>query len=62
MSRLNLTRCEGERVMVYVPPSDKETQIEIMVTEIDRKRIKMSIDAPRDVEILRSELLARRRS
>tara|TARA_R110000744_G_scaffold3823_2_gene14128 strand:+ start:1095 stop:1280 length:186 start_codon:yes stop_codon:yes gene_type:complete len=49
---LTLTRRKGERIMIG-------DDIVVTVTDIDRSTVRLDIDAPRDVRILREEVKLR---
>jgi carbon storage regulator len=48
---LTLTRKENERILLV------EAGVTIVVTSITKDRVKISIEAPKELTILRSELL-----
>lgn len=49
---LHLTRNVGESVLIA------DGTIKITITEIQGRQVKLSIDAPRDVDVFREELFA----
>lgn len=53
---LVLSRKAGEKVVVTVPPSDKETKVEVIVTEQRHDRTRIGFVAPRNVSIHRQEI------
>lgn len=55
---LVLTRRRGESVIITVPPSDRETVVEVVVTEtvVEGGKTRLGFVADRSVAILRSEL------
>jgi|LakMenEpi03Aug12_release.lakeMendotaPanAssembly.Ray.scaffolds.fasta_scaffold781769_2 carbon storage regulator len=55
MSFLILTRRVGEEILIDNPSG----QIKIMVTKIDGDRVKVGIDAPRDIRVNRKEVVER---
>ena len=55
MSFLILTRRVGEEILIDNPSG----QIRIMVTKIDGDRVKVGIDAPRDIRVNRKEVAER---
>jgi hypothetical protein len=67
---LFLVRKQGERITHIIPPSDKETRIELTVDQISsrniaprgqkpdwQRKVKITYNAPPEVRILRNELL-----
>lgn len=50
---LVLTRKVGERVIITLPDGRK---VEIAVTEVYGRRVKVSVTAPQDVPVYRSEI------
>ena len=50
---LTLTRREGEELIMIID----QLQLEVVVTEIRGNQVRLSIDAPSSVLILRDELL-----
>lgn len=57
MNVLALTRKEGDRIWLYHPESG--LVIWVTVADIDRNKVRLAIDAPNSVKILRDELLPR---
>ena len=55
---LSLTRGEGQRVFLHLPNGD---DVIVEVAEIDRGKVKLRFSAPRNVQIMREELLERER-
>ncbi len=53
---LVLTRRRGENLILTVPPSNLPRQIVVGVAAIERGRVKIGIQADRDVAIVREEL------
>ncbi len=53
---LVLSRLLGQRIMI----GEGANQITVTVVDIDRGKIRLGIEAPRDVPIFREELLPRR--
>lgn len=53
---LVLSRKLGERVVIGEPPNE----ITLTVVDIDRGKVRLGLDAPREVPIFRSELLEKR--
>ena len=53
---LVLSRKVDERIVITVPPSDKPTQIIITAVEFRGDKVRIGIDAPSDVLVLRDEL------
>lgn len=53
---LVLSRRPGERIVLKLPNGE---QIELLVADVHRQRkvVRIGIDAPRDVEIYRSEIM-----
>ena len=51
---LVLTRKENESIEITLPDSQ---QLTIMVTEVERGRARIGIEAPTEIKILRSELV-----
>lgn len=68
MGNLILGRFAGERIRIAVPPSEKETEVWVTVTEFRMERryggrepyAKLGIETRRDVEIDREELWKRK--
>lgn len=54
---LVLSRRLGEKIVIQVPPKMDCTEITVTVVDIDRGKIRLGITAPRDVPIMREELL-----
>lgn len=52
---LVLTRREGEKFSLYIPPKNDVTQVDIVTLRIGRQ-VRIGIDAPQDVCILREEV------
>ena len=50
---LVLTRKKGQKVYLDV---DKNTRIEVMITEIERGQVRVGITAPETIKIMRGEL------
>ncbi|MBU0813028.1 MAG: carbon storage regulator [Alphaproteobacteria bacterium] len=68
MSYLVLTRCEGEQITLRVQPGTDADDllaqllldgITVTVSAIEKGRAKIGIEAPSDLQILRSELESR---
>lgn len=66
MGYLSLTRCEGEEIRLTIDPAvDTESLlrnllrdgITVHVREIQSGRVSVSIEAPKQIQILRSELI-----
>lgn len=53
---LILGRRVGESIVLTVPPSDQPTRIVLTVASIKEKGMRLGIEAPRVVDVLRSEL------
>lgn len=53
---LAITRRPGERVTLYLP--DGQT-IEVVVVATTNKLVRLGIDAPQEVDIVRNEILER---
>ena len=51
---LILTRREGESIVISLPGSDDTIQVRVMKTG---GQVSLGIDAPREMEILREELI-----
>lgn len=51
---LSLTRKQNESIICTLPNGD---EIEILVTQINGNQVRISIDAPNDILIMREELL-----
>lgn len=62
MSNLVLGRSEMEETVIVVPPSDRETEIVIQYVGQRQQQAKLLFTAPRDVKILRRELLGKERA
>lgn len=58
---LVLSRMVEEGVTITVPPSKEPTDIKIKVIHIKPRQTRLGFDAPKRVEIVRSELPAERR-
>jgi carbon storage regulator len=54
---LVLTRIPGEKIHVIVPPSDTPTEVIVLVADIERGKARIGIEAPRNVDIMRNELI-----
>jgi carbon storage regulator CsrA len=54
---LVLSRKKSNKTFMTVPPSDKETVITLVQVDIQGDRSKIGIDAPKEVTIMREELL-----
>lgn len=54
---LVLSRKLLEKIILDVPPSSATQRIVVTVVDIDRGKIRLGIEAPRDVPIYRTELL-----
>lgn len=54
---LVLSRSLLEKIVIEVPPSDKTRRIVVAVTDIDRGKVRIGIQAPRDMPVWREELL-----
>jgi len=50
---LVLTRKQNEKIEIIL---DDNTSIMISIAEIDRNRVKIGFDAPKNIKILRTEL------
>jgi carbon storage regulator len=50
---LILTRREGESIIISIPGSDQQIEVRVMETG---SQVKLGIDAPREVVVLRKEL------
>jgi carbon storage regulator len=50
---LILTRREGESIILSIPGSDQQIEVRVMETG---SQVKLGIDAPREVVVLRKEL------
>lgn len=59
---LVLSRKCGEKVMIVVPPSDKEVVIEVTLVELRPDRARIGFEAPRSVSIHRQEIYDEMRS
>ena len=55
---LVLSRCKGESIILTVPPSDKPTEIVVMLVRnrVGNSKCRLGFDAPREVHIVREEL------
>lgn len=56
---LTLARHAGERITIIVPPSTTPTKITVMQVETAANKSRLGFDAPREVRILRDEVLER---
>ena len=54
---LVISRTRDGRVVIIVPPSDKPTEIDMTIVDIRGDKVRLGFDAPREVNIARSELL-----
>jgi sRNA-binding carbon storage regulator CsrA len=54
---LVLTRREGERLVLRVPPANEMVEIIISIAESRSGAARVGIDAPAEVKIIREELL-----
>jgi len=66
MSHLMLTRREGQSIVLCLAPDADPEQavrqllrdgITIEINQVDRGRVRVSIDAPRTIQIMRDELI-----
>ena len=57
---LILSRLVDEEVILTVPASDSTTEITVCLTSLRGKQAHIGFDAPRKVQIDRSEVLSRR--
>jgi len=54
---LVLSRKEGERIVIAVPPSGSETLVAVQVCKVrGETRVRLGFEAPREVAILREEI------
>ena len=60
MSHLVVSRREKERVVVTVPPSSTETVVVVELNQVRGSAARFGFHAPRDVRVVREELLERR--
>lgn len=54
---LVLTRHVGDTVRLIIPPSDRPTAIDVVVTEMRHLKMRLGFAAPRQVSIHRAECL-----
>ena len=54
---LILSRKVNEAVTLVIPPSTETRTVEVMVTEIGRVVTRLGIEAPREIQVFRNELL-----
>ena len=54
IAMLNLTRRPGESILISIPSSDEQIEVRVMRAGA---QVSLGIDAPKDVVILREELL-----
>ena len=57
---LILARRVSERLILNIPPSDKPQTVTIMPTEIRGDAVRLGIQAPREIEIVREEISGRK--
>ena len=55
---LVLARKVNDTLDMIVPPSTKPTKITVIIVEVKQSRTRLGIEAPKEVAIIRSELLA----
>ncbi len=56
---LVLSRNEKDSILITVPTSTGNVEIEIVVHRLERNRVKIGVVAPADVFVLRKELKGR---
>lgn len=56
---LVLSRTNNERIVILVPPSTEPRQIEVAVCDVVNGKVRMGVEADRDVAVWRDEVLAR---
>lgn len=56
---LALTRKISETVVLTIPPSNTETKVIVKVVMADAQKVRLGFEAPREVIIVREELLNR---
>ena len=59
---LVLGQSENQRIVVTVPPRESSIEIEITVCDLRPAKVRLGIEAPKRVAILRGELLDERRA
>jgi carbon storage regulator CsrA len=53
---LVLSRKRDEKLTLTVPPSDQPTIIEVTVVEVQKSKVRLGMQAPKEVAIARNEL------
>lgn len=55
---LVLGRMAGQKITITVPPSDATREITLTVIRLSPLNVKLGIDAPQDVSIVRDDVLS----
>ena len=56
---LVLTQKRGNEVVIVVPPSAEPTTLTVKLVEVERGKVRLGFEAPREVSIHRREILDR---
>ena len=54
---LILSRLKDQSIILTVPPSNEDTRIEVVVTEIKENKVRLGIATPIKVRVIRNELV-----